>query len=291
MADQKSTGSRDVVQDGKKTDVVALIRKGSPLSQRVAPENTVLVWPNLVYVEFIALLLASILLLVLGLVSPAPLEELASSDTTPNPTKAPWYFLGLQELLVYFDPWLAGVVLPSMIIIGLILIPYIDPNPKAKGSYSFSERKFAVLGFLFGLSLWYVLIVIGVWFRGLDWQWYWPWDDPTVHKPASAVKLVDLEVLLSNLMQMGNDPAPLFTIGSLSFTLPNILTWFLFLGYYAIGLTLPFVLMRGFFKRLGFARYNLVMFLFLSMMGVPLKIFLRLLANIKYVLVTPWFKI
>jgi hypothetical protein len=291
MAEQKPSVKATPAADGKRPGVVDFIRGGPGLSQRVAPDNTVLVWPNLIYIEFIALLLATVVLLVLSLVSPAPLEELASADTTPNPTKAPWYFLGLQELLVFFDPWLAGVVLPGMIIIGLILIPYIDSNPLGKGYYSYSERKFAVLGFLLGLALWYILIVIGVWFRGLDWQWYWPWDNWEEHKPPSAVKLIDLEVILQNLLQMGDDPAPLFKIGSIRFTLPNLLTWIFFLGYYAVGFSIPFLFMRKFYNRLGFVRYNLVMFFFLSMMGVPLKIFLRLLANIKYVLVTPWFKI
>jgi hypothetical protein len=295
MAEEKPTvkaPAKDGLQDGpKRPRFVDLVRGGLPLTQRTAPDNSVLVWPNLIYVEFIALLIATVVLLFLSLVSPAPLEEMASASTTPNPTKAPWYFLGLQELLVYFDPWLAGVVLPGMIIIGLILIPFMDPNSRGKGYYSYSERKFAVLGFLFGLALWYVLIVVGVWFRGLDWQWYWPWDNHEIHKPASAVKLIDLEVILQNMLQMGDDPTPLIKIGSVGITLPNLLTWMFFLGYYAVGFTIPFLFMRSFYTRLGFARYNLVMFLFLSMMGVPLKIFLRLLANIKYVLVTPWFKI
>ncbi|MFQ5597665.1 MAG: cytochrome B6 [Nitrospiria bacterium] len=257
--------------------------------EKIGPEDTVLVWPHLVYLELISMVFATAILLFLCLYSPAPLEELASADTTPNPTKAPWYFLGLQELLVFFDPWLAGVVLPSFIIIGLILIPYIDPNPLGKGYYTFSERKFAVLGFGFGLSLWYILIVIGVWFRGLDWSWYWPWDDPHVHQPAGAVKLVDLEVILQSAL--GLSERPLVTLGRYAVTVANLLTWAMFLGYYVVGFTLPFLFLRKFYNRLGFVRYNLTMFMFLSMMGVPLKIFVRLLANIKYVLVTPWFKI
>jgi len=271
----------------KSEGLAALIKRTA--KEKIGPEDTVLVWPNLVYIELIAMVFATAILLFLCLYSPAPLEELASADTTPNPTKAPWYFLGLQELLVFFDPWLAGVVLPTFIIIGLILIPYIDPNPLGKGYYTFSERKFAVTGFSFGLALWFILIVIGVWFRGLDWSWYWPWDDPHMHQPAGAVKLVDLEVILQSAL--GLSESPLVTIGRYAVTVANLLTWALFLGYYAIGFTVPFLLLRKFYNRLGFVRYNLTMFFFLSMMGVPLKIFVRLLANIKYVLVTPWFKI
>lgn len=286
MADKDSM-SMAAPLPAKGSDLADLIKRSA--AEKQGPEDTVLVWPNLVYIELICILFATALLLFLSLASPAPLEELASADTTPNPTKAPWYFLGLQELLVFFDPWLAGVVLPTMIIIGLVLLPYIDPNPRGKGYYTYSERKFAILGFCFGLGLWYILIVVGVWLRGLDWQWYWPWDNWSAHKPAGAVKLVDLEVLLQNLLGLKDQAA--ITIGRYGFTAANLLTVVLFLGYYAVGFAIPFIFLRNFYRSLGFARYNLVMFLFLSMMGVPLKIFLRLLADIKYVLVTPWFKI
>ena len=85
-----------------------------------------------------------------SIVVDAPLEEPANPTKTPNPSKAPWYFLGLQEILVYFDPWFAGVVLPGLIIVGLMVIPYIDVNPKGNGYYCFKERKFAISTFLFG---------------------------------------------------------------------------------------------------------------------------------------------
>lgn len=287
MADKESRPVVVVTKSGNSGGLADLIKRTA--AEKVGPEDTVLVWPNLVYIEFISMLVVMVILLSLSLYSPAPLEELASADTTPNPTKAPWYFLGLQELLVYFDPWLAGVVLPTMIIIGLVLIPYIDPNPRGKGYYTFSERKFAVGGFILGLGLWYILIVIGVWFRGLDWSWYWPWDDPHFHKPAGAVKLVDLQVIIQDALGLSENP--LVTLGRYAITLANLITWALLVGYFVVGVTIPFLFLRNFYNRLGFVRYNLTMFLFLAMLGVPLKIFLRLLANIKYVLVTPWFKI
>lgn len=268
-------------------DLKSRIKKAA--GENMVPEDTVLVWPNLVYIELISMLFATATLLFLSLISPAPLEEVASADTTPNPTKAPWYFLGLQELLVFFDPWLAGVVLPTLIIVGLIAIPYIDYNPRGKGYYSFSERKFAMWGFSFGLALWYVLIFIGVWFRGLDWSWYWPWSDWSHHQPASAVKLVDLEVLLQNWF--GLSDAPLVSLGKYGFSTANLMTWALFLGYYGVGFSIPFLFMRDFYKKLGFIRYNVTMFLFLSMVGVALKMAVRLAADVKYVLITPWLKI
>ncbi len=274
-------------EQGKEGGLAALIKQTA--AETRAPEDTVLVWPHLVYIELISILFATATLLFLSVISPAPLEELASADTTPNPTKAPWYFLGLQELLVYFDPWLAGVVLPGMIIIGLIIIPYVDPNPKGKGYYTFSERKFSVIGFSFGLALWYILIVIGVWLRGLDWSWYWPWSDWHIHMSVTAVKLVDLEILIQESLGLSVDPV--ISLGRYQPTLSNLITVILFAGYYVVGFTIPFLLFRNFYNRLGLIRYNIAMFFFLSMCGVPLKIFLRLAANIKYVLVTPWFKI
>jgi len=275
------------VKDKKVDGFARLVKKAA--SENMGPEDTVLVWPHLVYIELISMLVALATLLFLSIVSPAPLEEMASADTTPNPTKAPWYFLGLQELLVYFDPWLAGVVLPSLIIVGLMAIPYIDTNPRGKGYYTYSERKFAIWGFSFGLALWYILIVIGLWTRGLDWSWYWPWDDWSLHKSSSAVTLIDLELLIQGAL--GLSDSPVVSVGGYGFTAANLITVFLFIGYYAVGFTVPFLFMRRFYQRLGFVRYNVTMFLFLSMLGVPLKIFLRLIADIKYVLITPWFKI
>ena len=109
------------------------------------------VWPDLVYTELIALILCSVVLVVWSILLEAPIEQPANPANTPNPSKAPWYFLGLQEMLVYFDPWLAGVVLPSLIVVGLMAIPYIDTNPKGNGYYTFSERKAEITLFLFGV--------------------------------------------------------------------------------------------------------------------------------------------
>ena len=94
--------------------------------------DRVWVWPDLVYTELISLIVCSVVLIVWSIFLKAPLEQPANPANTPNPSKAPWYFLGLQEMLVYFDPWLAGVVLPGLIIVGLICIPYIDKNPEGE---------------------------------------------------------------------------------------------------------------------------------------------------------------
>src|SRR4029079_4650621 len=105
----------------------------------------VLVWPDLVYTELICMVALTAVLLFWAIALQAPLEEPASAVKTPNPSKAPWYFLGLQEMLVYYDPWLAGVVFPSVIIGGMMAIPYIDFNKLGNGYYTFNERKFAYI--------------------------------------------------------------------------------------------------------------------------------------------------
>ena len=123
--------------------------------------DRVWVWPDLVYTELISLILCSVILILWSIFLKAPLEQPANPANTPNPSKAPWYFLGLQEMLVYFDPWLAGVVLPSLIIVGLICIPYIDKNPKGNGYYTFSEHKAEITLFLFGFAvLWSSLTLV-----------------------------------------------------------------------------------------------------------------------------------
>jgi hypothetical protein len=130
------------------------IRNGQEPLEKLDDEK-VLVWPDLVYTELICMLALTAILLFWGIGLQAPLEEMASSVKTPNPSKAPWYFLGLQEMLVYYDPWMAGVVLPVTVLAGLMAIPYIDFNKKGNGYYTINERRFAYLTFQFGfLVLW-----------------------------------------------------------------------------------------------------------------------------------------
>src|SRR5213595_2080259 len=137
-------------------------------------------WPYLMRMELLAAIIVTVILTVWSLTLNAPLEELSNPNLTMNPAKAPWYFLGLQEMLVYFDPWMAGVVMPSLIIVGLMVIPYIDTNPLGNGYYTYKQRKFSILTFIFGfIVLWVSMIVIGTLIRGPGWMWFWPgttWD-------------------------------------------------------------------------------------------------------------------
>lgn len=226
-------------------------------------KKTEIVWPDLPFKEFLTAVAVTIILIVWSLLINAPLGEIATPGRSENPSKSPWYFVGLQELLVYFDPWIAGVMIPTIIIIGLIVIPYIDTNPKGKGMYAFSLRRFAIINYLSGFLMWWVLIFIGYFLRGPNWQFYWPWE--------SWGKVKEIEEKLWSL-----DPV----IGIIS-----IFT------YFGLGMVIPRLINRDFHKKCGFIRYIILMSLMLLMYAVPIKIFLRLVFNIKYVLITPWFNI
>ena len=91
-------------------------------------EPMVMTMPHLIVRELIAFLALSLFLVVLALVADAPLEEIADTTRTPNPAKAPWYFLGLQELLHYYPPLVSGVLLPGLLIVALVIIPYMRIN-------------------------------------------------------------------------------------------------------------------------------------------------------------------
>src|SRR5579863_2904202 len=147
-------------------------------------EREIHTWPYLMRVEFVAAILVTVLLMVWSLTLSAPLEEPSNPNVTMNPAKAPWYFLGLQEMLVYFDPWMAGVVMPTLIIVGLMAIPYIDANPLGNGYYTYKQQRFAIWTFLLGfVGLWVVMIIIGTFIRGPGWMWFWPtqtWDPDRV---------------------------------------------------------------------------------------------------------------
>src|SRR6478609_220375 len=141
--------------------------------QRVEREqgDRVHTWPHLLLEEFIAMAILFAGLLVFSSLINAPLRELANPNLTPNPSKAPWYFLGLQELLRYFHPMVAGIVIPTFILVGLAAVPYVDRNPSIKpGDRKVAITLFTIL-FMFGA----VLTIIGSFFRGPGYNWVWPW--------------------------------------------------------------------------------------------------------------------
>ena len=259
---------------------VALIRREDPARLLEDRDELLTTAPHLLLREVIVVQLCVTGLAVASLLFDAPLEGIADPTDTPNPAKAPWYFLGLQEMLVYFDPWLAGVVLPSLIIVGLIAIPYVDKNPKGNGYYTFAERKVEITMFLFGfVILWSSLIVLGTFLRGPNWNFFGPFEYWDTHK-LEALTNVDLsEYFWVRLLGQGL-PTNYFIR-----ELPGII---LCLIYVAV---LPVVLARGAFKtyyaKLGPARFYVTVFLFLMMMSLPIKMLLRWIFNLKYIVAIP----
>ncbi len=137
----------------------------------------VLTWPDLVYIELIAACWASAILIAWSLLAAAPLEAPADPARTPNPAKAPWYFVGLQEMLVYGDAWWAGAAVPLLIIVGLAAIPYLDRSPVGSGYYSIAGRRFAWVVFVGGfVLLWILPMLIGVFVRGPNWSAFGPYE-------------------------------------------------------------------------------------------------------------------
>jgi hypothetical protein len=256
------------------------LARGEPPAEKLEDEK-VLVWPDLVYTELIAMVVCTLVLVVWAVVLKAPLEQPASPARIPNPSKAPWYFLGLQEMLVYFDPWMAGVVLPTMIIVGLIALPYIDYNQKGNGYFTFGQRQFAVSTFLFGfVVLWVVLIVLGTFLRGPNWNFFGPFEpwDPHKNVPLNNVNLSDYFWLY--LFGQSLEGRHWFIR-----ELPGIL---LVLAYLIL---LPPLLaktfMRGFFIRMGFIRFFVLVTLIQFMAALPIKMVLRWTINLKYIVFIP----
>jgi quinol-cytochrome oxidoreductase complex cytochrome b subunit len=142
--------------------------------QRVEREqgDRINVWPHLLIEEFIALLVVLAGLTIFSTFVNAPLRELANPNLTPNPSKAPWYFLGLQELLRYFHPMVAGVVFaPTLVLLALAVVPFVDRNPSIKPG----DRKLAITLFTMLMMFGATLTIIGSFFRGTGYNWVWPW--------------------------------------------------------------------------------------------------------------------
>jgi hypothetical protein len=256
------------------------IEEGKPVIEKGETANKVLTWPDLVYTELIIMVLLTVLLIGWSILIPAPLEEAANPANTPNPSKAPWYFLGLQEMLVYFDPWLAGVVFPGLIVAGLIAIPYIDTNPKGNGYFTFNERKWEIMTFLFGfLILWVLLVILGTFLRGPNWNFFGPYEFWDTHKLEALVNVNLSDYVWVRILGVG---------------LPdNILVREMFgfmavIGYFLIPpMLLAKTIFKEFYKNLGPARYHLMVFLLLAMASLPIKMVLRWTLNMKYIIGIP----
>jgi len=153
--------------------LLTVIKAGSIQDVKAAPVDKVHVWPHLLAVEFVAALVVQAFLFVFSIFVNAPLLALANPNQTPNPSKAPWYFLGLQELLTMFHPMVAGVTIPGIALFALILAPYLDRNP----SNAPEDSKFAIALQTVHLMFWAVLVIIGVFFRGPGFNFIFPWRE------------------------------------------------------------------------------------------------------------------
>ncbi len=152
--------------------LLTVVKAGSIQDVKATPTDKVSTWPHLLVGEFVASLACLTVLMVLSIYINAPLLALANYNQTPNPSKAPWYFLGLQELLTMFHPMVAGVTIPGMGLFLLILAPYIDKNPSNKPE----DRKFAISLFAVFMMFWAVLVIIGSFFRGPGFNFIYPWQ-------------------------------------------------------------------------------------------------------------------
>ena len=258
------------------------MERGEPPVEALDSNKKVLVWPDLVFSEFIVTVLLAAAFIFWAIAVEAPIEEPASGTRAPNPAKAPWYFLGLQEMLVYYDPWYAGVILPTFILIGLMAIPYIDTNPKGNGYYCFKDRKFAISMFLFGfLVLWVALIILGTFLRGPNWNFFGPFEywDPHKVEPLVNVNLSEyfwakgLDTRLPDNPLLREAPG-LALIVIYMVVLPGLLAR---------------TVLRKFFDQLGFARYSVMVMLLLIMGTLPIKMLLRWFFNLKYFVSMPEF--
>ena len=256
------------------------IEKGEPTIEKLETDEKVFVFPYLIYIEFVTALVYAILLVLWSIFLKAPLEEPANPTVSPNPSKAPWYFLGLQEMLVYYDPWIAGVLLPTLIILGLCSIPYIDRDPQPCGYYSFKQRRFGITTFLFGFwILWILLILYGTFLRGPNWNFFGPFETWDVHKVIPLVNVNLSELIFIKWLGWGL-PKQWFIREA-----PGILVIFLYLAIPPV--ILAKTLFKEKYKKHGLIRYSILAFLLLMMFSLPIKMYLRWAFNLKYIVAIP----
>ena len=266
------------IREGVRND--KRLEEGKSLVEKEETADKVLTWPDLVYTELICMVVLTFVLIGWSILIAAPIEEPANPANTPNPSKAPWYFLGLQEMLVYFDPWLAGVVFPSLIVGGLMAIPYFDTNPKGNGYYTFKERSWEIAVFLFGfLVLWVLLVILGTFLRGPNWNFFGPYEYWDVHKLEALVNVNLSEYIWVKAFRTGLPS---------NILLREIFGFIAVLGYLLI---VPVVLaktwFKGFYQTLGPARYHVMVFLLLCMAALPIKMMSRWLFDLKYIIAIP----
>ena len=258
------------------------IEKGEPTVEQLETNEKVLVFPYLIFIEFVVALAYAVMLVLWSIFLKAPLEQPANPTVSPNPSKAPWYFLGLQEMLVYFDPWIAGVLLPTFIILGLCAIPYIDRDPSTSGFYSFKNRRAVITIYLFGFwILWILLIITGTFLRGPNWNFFGPFEVWDIHKVVPLLNVNLSELIFITWLGWGL-PKQWFIREA-----PGIL---LIAFYFAIPpMILARTALKNTLKKLEPTRFTLLMILLLVMVALPIKMYLRWAFNLKYLVAIPEF--
>ena len=174
LGNDDANRSIGVPQSGEHTHrMLALVPPAGIQQVQGKQLDKVYTWPHLLLVEFVSLLAAGALLLIVSFFLDAPLGSLANPNEVPAINKAPWYFMGLQELLAYFHPMIAGVTMPGVFLVGLMAAPYLDKNPSARPE----NRKVANMAFTFFMAFWGLLVIIGSFLRGAGYEWVWPFTE------------------------------------------------------------------------------------------------------------------
>jgi hypothetical protein len=273
------------------------LERGEPTVEQRDSEK-VLVWPDLVYIELICMVGVTAFLIFWSLTLQAPLEQPANPLSTPNPSKAPWYFLGLQEMLVYFDPWLAGVVLPALIIVGLSAIPYLDLNKLGNGYYTIRQRPFAYVAYQFGfLALWTLLIVIGTFLRGPNWSYFGLYETWDPHKAANLINVSLSEYFWVWLLHTPRPLAPedAGALTQFGYIFLRELPGLVLLGLYFVGLPRMLIkfskFFRGLYAQMGRVRFAIMVFLLLLMVLLPIKMLGRWTCNLSYIVSIPEYRL
>jgi hypothetical protein len=241
-------------------------------------------WPAILRIELAILLILTAILIAWAVLVPAPLEAPADPHHAPNPAKAPWFFIGFQEFLVYFDPWIAGAVLPLIILFGLLALPYLDTNPQGSCYYTLRQRPLAVVTFMFGfVVLWLVPVFIGTFLRGPNWapmSLFEPWDTQQMTRQPER----DFAELFFNAPEPDPGADPRVSSATLGFArhVPGITL----IGLICVAL--PVLIQKLLFPDLmratGISRYLLAWILWAGLLLVPLKMVLYWVFDVQYIL-------
>ena len=258
------------------------VARGEPTIEQLETNEKVLVFPYLIFIEFVIALAYGAGLVLWSIFLKAPLEDPANPTVSPNPSKAPWYFLGLQEMLVYFDPWIAGVLLPTFIIVGLCAIPYIDKDPADSGFYSFKKRRWVITTYLFGFwILWTLLIVMGTFLRGPNWNFFGPFEKWDVHKVVPLLNVNLSELLWIKWLGTG---LPKFWLIREALGILLVAAYF-----FVTPAILATTVLKNTYKKLDPIRFGILVMLALMMLSLPIKMYLRWAFNLKYLVAIPEF--